>query len=128
MGILSRLFGKKETEESFKQIEEELSKMQKKMNSEMIVIFGTGGRLKGLPLIYVAIDETELKKFAARIYEIIAPLNTLSEDRNLRDCVINYEDSILFFKQILANIGFFAIFQNKDDILGFGIQLRNTLY
>ena len=91
--------------------------MQKKLNAEMIVIFGTGGRLKGLPLIYATTDEMELKKFAARIYELINPLKNLSEERHFRDFILNYEDSILFFKQFLANIGFFALFQNKDDIL-----------
>ncbi len=117
MGILSRLFGKKEAEQSFKEIEAELIKLQKKINAEMIVIFGTGGRLKGLPLIYSASDENELKRFSARIYELLNPINNLSDKRQFRDFIINYEDSILFFKKILANIGYFAIFQNKDDLL-----------
>jgi hypothetical protein len=117
MGILTKLFGKKETEEGFQAIESELVKLQKKINAEMIVIFGTGGRLKGLPLIYTASDENDLKRFSARLYELMAPINILSDKRRVRDFIINYEDSILFFKQILGNIGYFALFQNKDDIL-----------
>ena len=118
MGILTRLFGKKEAEESFQEIESDLIRLRKKTNAEMIVIFGTGGRLKGLPLIFSADDETDLKKFSARLHELINPVNNLSDERVLRDFVINYEESILFFKQILTNkISFFALFQDKDNLL-----------
>jgi len=117
MGILSRIFGGKKSEETIQAIEEEMIKLKNKTNAEMIAIFGVGGRLKGLPLIYVADDEPALKKFAARLFELIGPINFLSDERILRDFVINYADSILFYKQILTNIGYFAIFQDKDATL-----------
>ena len=118
MGILSRIFGeKKEEEETIQAIEEDLLKLKIKTKAEMIAIFGVGGRLKGLPLIYAADDDPALKQFSARLYELIEPIKFLSENRTLRDFVINYYDSILFYKQILPNIGFFAILRDKEDIL-----------
>lgn len=117
MGFLSKIFGKKE-EHDIQVIESEMIKLKKKINAEMIVIFGIGGRLKGLPLIYASDDDNEVKQFSARLYEVIVPLDRVSVDRNVRDILINYNDSILFFKQIMENIGYFAIFGNKNDLLG----------
>ena len=117
MGILSRIFGEKKEEETIQAIEEDLLKLKGKTKAEMIAIFGVGGRLKGLPLIYAADDDSALKQFSARLYELIGPINFLSEKRSLRDFVVNYEDSILYYKQILINIGFFAIILDKEDIL-----------
>ncbi len=117
MGILSRIFGGKKAEESIQAIEQEMIKLKNKTHAEMIAIFGVGGRLKGLPLIYAADDEPDLKKFSARLFELIKPINFLSEERTMRDFVINYADSILFYKQILTNIGYFAIFPDKNDTL-----------
>ena len=117
MGILSRIFGEKKEEETIQAIEEDLLKLKGKTKAEMIAIFGVGGRLKGLPLVYAADDEPALKQFSARLYELIGPIKFLSEQRSLRDFVINYEDSILYYKQILTNFGFFAILLDKEDIL-----------
>ena len=115
--LINQIFGKKE-EHDIQVIESEMEKLKKKFNAEMIVIFGIGGRLKGLPLIYASDDDNEVKQFSARLYEVIVPLDRVSADRNIRDVVINYNDSILFFKQIMENIGYFAIFGNKNDLLG----------
>ena len=46
MGFLSKLLGKKE-EKSIQEIESDMAKLKKKVNAEMIAIFGIGGRLKG---------------------------------------------------------------------------------
>jgi hypothetical protein len=83
----------------------------------MIGIFGIGGRLKGLPLIYTSDDESDLKQISARLYEIVEPLNNLATERMLRDMIINFDDSSLFFKQIMRNIGYFAIFHDKSNLL-----------
>ncbi len=116
MGILSKIFGKKE-QASIQEIESDMAKLKKKINAEMIAIFGIGGRLKGLPLIYVCEDDTDLKQFSARLYEVIGPLDKLANERILRDFIINYSDSILFYKRIMKNIGYFAIFYNKNALL-----------
>ena len=116
MGFLSKIFGNKE-EESFKLIEEELDKLKKKTESEMIALIGSGGRLKGLPLIYVCDDEMELKKFSARLNELVKPIELLSDKRSFRDLIISYENSVLFYKPILSNVSYFAIFQNRDNML-----------
>ena len=118
MGFLSKLFGKKE-QESIQEIEADIVKLKKKTKAEMISIFGIGGRLKGLPLIYASDNENDLKQFAARLYEIIEPLNKVANNRILRDITINYNDSVLFFSQFMKNIGYFALFHNKIDLLNF---------
>ncbi len=116
MGILEKLFGKKSID-SLRGIEMDLNKLQKKTGSEIIAIIGTGGRLKGLPLIYTTSEETDLKRFSARLSELITPLANLSNERIVRDIIINFDDSILFFKQFLRNISYFAVFNNKDNVL-----------
>ena len=116
MGFLSKIFGKKE-EKGIQEIEFEMQKLKKKVDAEMIAIFGIGGRLKGLPLIYTSNDESNMKHISARLYEIIEPLNKLTTERILRDLIINYDDSTLFFKQIMKNIGYFAIFHEKSNLL-----------
>ena len=116
MGFLSKIFGKKE-EKGIQEIESEMVKLKKKVDAEMIGIFGIGGRLKGLPLIYTSNDESDLKQISARLYEIVEPLNNLTNERILRDLIINFDDSTLFFKQIMKNIGYFAIFHDKNNLL-----------
>ncbi|MFX0030416.1 MAG: hypothetical protein ACFE8B_14485 [Candidatus Hermodarchaeota archaeon] len=116
MGFLSKIFGKKE-EKGIQEVELEMQKLKKKVDAEMIAIFGIGGRLKGLPLIYASDDDSNMKQISARLYEIIEPLNKLAKERILRDLIINYDDSTLFFKQIMKNIGYFAIFHEKSNLL-----------
>jgi len=120
IGILSKLkdaFSSKSID-SLKEIETELSKLQKKINSEMIALIGIGGRIKGLPLVYIANDEDQLKKISARLYEILNPLNNLSSEHQFRDFIVNYDDSIIFFKPVFSNVGFVANIKDKDDIVG----------
>ncbi|MFX1426276.1 MAG: hypothetical protein ACFFBE_07475 [Promethearchaeota archaeon] len=116
MGFLSKIFGKKE-EKGIQEVELEMQKLKKKVDAEMIAIFGIGGRLKGLPLIYASDDDSNMKQISARLYEIIEPLNNLATERILRDLIINYDDSTLFFKQIMKNIAYFAIFHEKSNLL-----------
>ena len=48
--------------ESIQDLEKDLQKLQgKAIFSDVVAIIGTGGRLKGLPLIYSAKDENKLK-------------------------------------------------------------------
>ncbi len=116
MGFLSKIFGQKE-EQGIKEIEGDMEKLKKKTSAEMIVIFGIGGRLKGLPLIYSSDDENDVKRLSARLHEVIDPITKISDDRTIRDFIVNYNDSILFFKQVMTNIGYFAMFGNKNDLL-----------
>lgn len=119
MGIFNKvkeLFEKKPIE-SLQQLEEELIKIQNKNKYEIIALIGTGGRLKGLPLIYATEDEDSLKIFTARLSELLKMVRNLSKEEIFRDIVINYNDSILFFKPIMTNISFFAIVRENNDIL-----------
>jgi len=120
MGILTKLkelFEKKPIIETLRQLEEEFAKIQNKNKYDMIALIGTGGRLKGLPLVYAAEDEDSLKILTARLSELLKTIQNLSSGDNVRDIVINYDDSILFFKPIMTNISFFAIVRDNNDIL-----------
>jgi hypothetical protein len=122
MGILTKvkeLFEKTEKKpiETLRQLEEELAKILIKNKFEMIALIGTGGRLKGLPLVYAADDEGSLKILSARLSELLKTIQNLSEEDILRDIIINYNDSVLFFKPIMTNISFFAIVRENNDIL-----------
>ena len=117
MGILTKfreLFEKKPIE-TLRQLE--LAKIQLKNRYEIIALIGTGGRLKGLPLVYATEDENSLKILSARLSELLKMIENLSMDDILRDIVINYNDSIVFFKPIMNNISFFAVLRENDDIL-----------
>jgi hypothetical protein len=119
MGIFSKvreIFEKKPIE-SFKQFEEELSKLKDKNRYEIISLIGIGGRVKGLPLIYATDDDTSLKVYSAKLNELFNMIQNLSDEKIFRDFTVNYDDSILFFKPIMSNIGFFAIINNKNDIM-----------
>jgi hypothetical protein len=119
MGIFSKvkeLFDKKPID-SLKKLEEALTKLQLKKRYEILALIGTGGRLKGLPLVYAAEDENSLKIFTARITELLKMIENLSEERILRDFIINFNDSILFFKPIIKDISFMAIINENDDII-----------
>lgn len=118
MGLFSRLkdFFSGKSIESLQEFEVELKKLQKKVNSEVIALIGTQGRLKGLPLVYTSIEEGNLKKHAAILAELVNSLNQLSNEKKMKFFLIRYEESMLFFKPIMNNISFFAIFPDKDSI------------
>jgi hypothetical protein len=118
MGLFSRLkdFFSGKSIESLQEFEIELKKLQKKVNSEIIALIGTQGRLKGLPLVYTSTEEGNLRKYTAIVTELVDPINQLSNEKKLKDFIIHYEDSILFFKPIMNNISFFVIFPEKDNL------------
>ncbi|MFX1384474.1 MAG: hypothetical protein ACFFBP_18775 [Promethearchaeota archaeon] len=120
MGIITRIkeiFEKKQIEfDSLKELETELVILKKKTNSKIIAIIGSGGRLKGLPLIYDADDENLLKIYTAKINELLIPIRNLADDKELTDFIINYKDSIILFKNIIENIGFLAFTRFSNDI------------
>jgi hypothetical protein len=125
MGLFSRLkeFFSGKSIESIKEFENELSKLQKKSDSEVIALIGTGGRLKGLPLVYVSNEETNLKRYTARIAELINPLDNLSLEKTVKDVLIRFEDSNLLYVPIMKEISFFGITTRYSDI----IALRNWI-
>ncbi len=118
MGLFSKLkdFFSGKSIESLQEFEIELKKLQKKVNSEIIALIGTQGRLKGLPLVYASTEEVNLRKYAALLTELVDPLNQLSNEKKVKDFIVHYEESILFFKPIMNNISFFAIFPEKDNL------------
>ncbi|MHA1131806.1 MAG: hypothetical protein ACTSQI_11725 [Candidatus Helarchaeota archaeon] len=125
MGLFSRLkeFFSGKSIESIKEFENELNKLQKKSDSEVIALIGTGGRLKGLPLIYVSNDEHSIKRYTARIAELISPLNNLSTEKSVKDVLIRFEDSSLLYVPLMKEISFFGITFKNNEV----ITLRNWI-
>ncbi|MHA1378131.1 MAG: hypothetical protein ACTSRG_07090 [Candidatus Helarchaeota archaeon] len=118
MGLWSRLkdiFSKKALE-SFKEIEAEFIKLQKKSNSKIISIIGTSGKPKGLPLIFVTSEEDNLKRYSANMAELMTPLRNITAGRKIKEFIVYYGDSIIYFKPILEDISFFALVNDKNDV------------
>lgn len=118
MGLLSKLremFSKKSIE-SFNEIEAEFEKIQKKSSSQIIALIGTSGKLKGLPLVYVSKEEDNLRSYAARITEFANPLKNIFNEKKIKEFIIQYEDSILYFNPIMKDISLIAIIENQSDI------------
>ena len=122
-GFFSRLKTKNSIE-SLEEFEKELKKLSEKINAEILALIGTGGRLKGLPLIYFAKEEEDLKKVSANLVELLNPLNKVSDNRVFRDITISFDDDLIFFKPILKNVGFFGVFYKKDDV----VLLKQLIY
>ena len=122
-GFFSRLKTKNSIE-SLEEFEKELKKLSEKINAEILALIGTGGRLKGLPLIYFAKEEEDLKKISANLVEVLNPLNKVSDNRIFRDITISFDDDLIFFKPILKNVGFFGVFYKKDDV----VLLKQLIY
>ena len=115
-GFFSRLKTKSSID-TLEEFEVELKKMSEKINAEILALIGIGGRLKGLPLVYFAKEEEDLKKISANLVELLNPLNKISDNRTYRDITISFDDDLIFFKPILKNVGFLAIFYKKDDVM-----------
>ena len=119
MGVFSRLkdlFSKKSID-SLKEVEQELNKLQKKSNSEIIALLGIHGRLKGLPLIYISKNETDLRRISAQLTELLKPLKNIYSQREIQDIIIRYMDSILYYRPLMKNVSFFAIVPHKNNLI-----------
>ncbi len=118
MGLFSRLkeFFSGKLIETLKEFEPEMQKLQKKSNSEIIALIGTHGRLKGLPILYSANNESVIRRYTAQVTEILGPLTKISEEETIRDVTIRYYGSTLFYKPILENVSFFALASYKTDV------------
>ncbi|MHA1300222.1 MAG: hypothetical protein ACTSO9_12445 [Candidatus Helarchaeota archaeon] len=118
MGIWSRLkeFFSKKSLETFKEIEIEFQKLQKKCNSEIIAIIGTSGKPKGLPLVFVSDEKIDLRRYSANIAELMAPLRKISGKEEIKEFIVCYDVSRIYFKPIMEDISFFALVKDKNDI------------
>jgi len=119
MGVFSRLkdFFSKKSIDSLKEVEQELNKLQKKSNSEIIALLGIHGRLKGLPLIYISKNETDLRRISAQLTELLKPLKNIYSQREIQDIIIRYMDSILYYRPLMKNVSFFAIVPHKNNLI-----------
>lgn len=115
MGILSKLFGKKSID-SLKEFEVEIAKLKEKSDCEFVAITGIGGRLKGLPLVYQADDEKTLKRYSARLIEVLNSIKTVTEEKPLDRFVIYYGGNALVFHPLTNDVAFTAITKNMSDL------------
>ena len=126
MGILKDLFGKKEIE-SIQDYEKEIQKLQGSAYfSEVVAIVGTGGRLKGLPLIYSARDEKQFKILTARMSELIANVKNLQNEKELEEVSLVYKGLYIKFIPITENLGFLGISPMKNEIALFQDWLKKN--
>ena len=115
MGRFSNLF-KHVKFETLNEFEIELLKLQHTTNSKIVALIGIGGRFKGLPLLYAAEDEKELKIYAARISEFLIHLKNLASDKTLKEYIIYFGDSIMIFKKLIYTVAFVALTRFESDV------------
>ncbi|HEY0090037.1 MAG TPA: hypothetical protein VGB37_14420 [Candidatus Lokiarchaeia archaeon] len=129
MGILDRLkeILNRTSVESLKDFELELYRIKQKTNSKLIALIGTGGRLKGLPLIYTFDDDKILNKIAAKLCEVKSFALDISDEKKLNEIILNYENNILIFNPFMKDIGFFAIIQSDTDIISIRTWMEKKL-
>ncbi|TXT64569.1 MAG: hypothetical protein BAJALOKI3v1_190009 [Promethearchaeota archaeon] len=112
---IKNIFGKTSIE-SLKELETEIINLQDKLNNGWVTIFGYGGRLKGLPLIYKVEDEKKIKRFSAKIIESISALNSVIESQDLENFNIHYTENILHFRKVNKEIGIMGYLGYGSDI------------
>jgi predicted regulator of Ras-like GTPase activity (Roadblock/LC7/MglB family) len=118
MGLLSRLretlLGK--DIETAVEFEKELEELVTDYGLSHVSIIGIGGRLKGLPLIYSSENEKMIKNLAAKIPELIKPIQTLHSAQELERTVIKYKETYLILIKLTENIAFIGISDKKTPI------------
>ncbi len=115
MGKLSKLL-KHVKIETLQEFEGELKRLRFITSSQIIALIGIGGRFKGLPLIYVADDELQLKSYSARIVEILNKLTIFSNaEKHPKELVVYYEGSVVFLKKITDDMGFLGLTRFESD-------------
>ncbi len=118
MGLFSKLkeaFSKKSLE-SLTEFESEMEKLKNKLGAQIISIIGIGGRLKGLPLIFAASNEDLLKRYSAKLVEVVNAVKNVSADHAFWDIALNYYTELFFFKPITKNIGLFAVLKRFEEV------------
>jgi hypothetical protein len=118
MGLFSKL---KETLlgkdiETAVEFEKELEELVRDYGLTHVGIIGIGGRLKGLPLIFSSEDEKMIKNLAAKIPELIKPIQALQSSQELKRTVIKYKEDYLILIKLTENIGFIGMSNRKTPI------------
>lgn len=130
IGILDKikdLFGSVSIE-SIQDYEKELQKLHSNaMFSEGVGIIGTGGRLKGLPLIYSVNNEEDFKKGVARISELIHHARELNFQKQLVEVNLNFDGLYLILIPIKEDFGFLGISPTWNDMKVFREWMKKNL-
>ena len=130
MGILDKIkdvFGKT-TIESIQDYEKEIQKLHgKALFSDMIAIIGTGGRLKGLPLIFSVKEEKEFKILVARASELINSVKVIETKKELEEINLIFKGLYTVLIPITENIAFLGVSPMRDDIVIFRDWIKKNL-
>jgi hypothetical protein len=97
------------------------------MFSEIVAIIGTGGRLKGLPLIYSVNQEDIFKKMVAQISELVNIAEALDEQKELVEVNLKFEGLYLILIPIKENIGFLGVSPTPNDMKVFREWMKKNL-
>jgi hypothetical protein len=97
------------------------------MFSEAVSIIGTGGRLKGLPLIYSVNKEDDFKKIVARISELIHHAKELDTQRELVEINLSFEALHLILIPIKEDFGFLGVSPTWNDMKVFREWMKKNL-
>jgi len=130
MGIFDKikdLFAKSSLE-SIQDLEKEIKLLRgKAIFSEIAAIIGIGGRLKGLPLIYSAKQESEFKILVARISELIIPIENLVKQNELLEIDLTYKGLYIVYVSIKENIAFLGVSPMMDELILFRDWIKKNL-
>ncbi|MHA1312019.1 MAG: hypothetical protein ACTSWR_07085 [Candidatus Helarchaeota archaeon] len=128
MGLISRLkeFFTGKPIETFQELEKDMNKLYKKCNCSLIAFVGVASKIKGLPLIYSADNENNVRLFSAKLPLIINPLKNFQETKPIDSIKINYNNEFIYLKPILDNIAFIAMYNQKSDFLTINQWLDNN--
>ena len=114
--------------ESIQDYEKTIQKLHSMaMFSEIVAIIGTGGRLKGLPLIYSANNEDIFKKMVAQVSELVNIAEALDEQKQLVEVNLKYEGLYLILIPIKENIGFLGVSPTPNDMKVFREWMKKNL-
>jgi hypothetical protein len=114
--------------ESIQDFEKEIQELRRHtMFSEIVAIIGTGGRLKGLPLIYSANQEDKFKKLVAKISEVMFLVNNLDIQEDLKEVILNFNGLYLIFIPIQENFGFLGVSPTENELKVFREWMKKNL-
>ena len=130
MGILDNItdFFSSSSLESIQEYEKNIQKLHSMaMFSEIVAIIGTGGRLKGLPLIYSVNQEENFKKVVAKISELVHHAKELDNQKELVELNLNFKGLYVIHVPIKENFGFLGASPTWNDMKVFREWMKKNL-
>ncbi|TFG00581.1 MAG: hypothetical protein EU541_01855 [Promethearchaeota archaeon] len=102
--------------ENLKELEKELMELQNQFKSGFIAVFGFGGRVKGLPLIYKAENKDRIKKISAKFVNTLNSVDNLLSTQSVENLNIRFTENIIHYRRVNNEIGIIALIEYGRDI------------